>query len=77
MEQSDVQGIYRSGEIARRKGHSYWENPFFAAPIAKLGVEGFLDWADAAMAWASGWVREDAGRDLDIKRLRDRPPMMF
>jgi hypothetical protein len=40
--------------------------------MGETGAE-MLAWHDIASAWASGWLREDAGRDKEIAALMRTP----
>ena len=64
MQQSDLDGIERSGVLARTRCWSYFDNPWL------LGDMPFGDeWEAAVSAWWAGWMREDAGRDKAIAQL--------
>ena len=64
MQQSDLDGIERSGALARTRCFSYFDNPWLLSDLS------FGDAWDAAVgAWWAGWMREDAGRDTTIARL--------
>ena len=64
MQQSDLDGITRSGAQARAKGASYFDNPHLIsdAPFDER-------WMMVVDAWSTGWLKEDAGRDLQMQAL--------
>jgi hypothetical protein len=68
MQQSDLEGIARSGALARQRGISFHSNPHYSALMGETEAD-MLEWNDVANAWSAGWLREDAGRDKEIARL--------
>ena len=66
MRPLDLTEIHRSGKAARRDRLDFFDNPYLA-PIPE-GLP-FDQWAYAHNAWASGWLAEDNGRDLDVQRF--------
>jgi len=64
MQQSDLDGITRSGAQARAKGASYFDNPHLIsdAPFDER-------WMTVVDAWSTGWLQEDAGRDPQMQAL--------
>jgi len=68
MQQSDLDGIERSGALARTQCFSYFDNPWLISDLP------FGDtWQTAVSAWWAGWMREDAGRDKALARLMHMP----
>ncbi len=67
LQSSDLEGIKRSGTLARRRGEGYFANPYFHE-------ERFLprtleEACRLANCWAAGWLEEDAGRDQQIAQV--------
>ena len=60
MQQSDLDGIQRSGAIARERGVSFFENPHHFAPE---------NWTELSSAWAAGWRQADMGREEALAAL--------
>lgn len=69
MQQRDLDGIERSGALARARRLSYFDNPWLLSDLP-FGDE----WDGAVGAWWAGWMREDDGRDIGIAQLM-RVPM--
>ena len=63
MQQSDLDGIARSGAKARDDEVGYFDNPHHGDDIP-LEL-----WVAVCSAWSVGWLERDAGRDKDIARL--------
>ena len=64
MQQSDLDGITRSGALTRAKGASYFDNPHL------IGDAPFDNqWMSTVDAWSTGWLQEDAGRDPQMQAL--------
>lgn len=64
MQDADLDGIERSGALARTRCLSYFDNPWLLSDLP------FGDAWDAAVgAWWAGWMREDDGRDKAITQL--------
>ena len=68
MQQSDLDGIARSGQLARDRGLSFHENPHYAGPSWETEQQ-MVEWHSVASAWAAGWLKNDAGRDRAIANL--------
>ena len=66
---SDLEGINRAGVAARIAGQSYYDNPMFFATVPTDTPEQLLEWHDLCLAWAGGWMSEDAGRDEALQRV--------
>ena len=64
MQQSDLDGVTRSGAQARAKGVSYFSNPHLIS-----GAPFDDQWMMMVDAWCAGWLREDAGRDPQMRAL--------
>ena len=60
MQQSDIDGIVRSGAIAQERGVSYFDNPHFADQTGRL---------TSSAAWDLGWRQADKGRDKSLQVL--------
>lgn len=69
MQQSDLEGIERSGALARSRSVSYFDNPWLICDLP-FGDQ----WAAVVGAWWAGWMKEDAGRDKPVAQLM-RVPM--
>lgn len=69
MSMRDWDGVMKDGARARKAGHSYFDNPhhFIAAPVET--DQQWADWIALCQAWSSGWLREDAGRDAELRAL--------
>jgi hypothetical protein len=68
MQQSDLDGIERSGALARTRCFSYFDNPWLLSDLPYGDV-----WETAVSAWWAGWMREDAGRDRSLAQLMRLP----
>lgn len=68
MQQSDLDGIARSGALARQRGASFHANPHYSG-AAWESPQQMSEWHNVASAWAAGWLREDAGRDEAVAGL--------
>ena len=64
MQQSDLDGITRSGAQARAKGASFFDNPHL---ISEAPFDNH--WMSTVDAWSTGWLQEDAGRDPQMQAL--------
>ena len=69
MEQSDLDGIARDGARARKRGVSFHANPHYDTAMPWSTEAHMLEWHSVTSAWASGWLREDAGRDEHVAAL--------
>lgn len=69
MQQSDLEGIARSGAAARAAGGSFHSNPHYASPVQWETVKQLTAWHDIANAWAAGWLDQDAGRARELAAL--------
>ena len=58
MQQSDLEGIARSGAAARAAGGSFHSNPHYASPVQWETVKQLTAWHDIANAWAAGWLMQ-------------------
>ena len=65
---SDLEGLQRAGVAARIAGQSYYDNPMFFASVPTDTTGQLLEWHDLCLAWAAGWLKEDAGRDEALQR---------
>jgi hypothetical protein len=68
MQTSDLEGINRSGAIARSRGESFHANPHYMGTWKTM--DEMMQWHRVASAWASGWLKEDRGRDAAIAGLQ-------
>ena len=73
MQRSDIEGIRRRGQLDRAAGFAFGENPFYAARLPLNTPEQLFEWNDQCLAWASGWLAEDAGRDTALQSLLKVP----
>jgi hypothetical protein len=64
MQQSDLDGITRSGAQARARGASFFDNPHL---ISDAPFDN--QWMTVVDAWSTGWLQEDAGRDPQMQAL--------
>ena len=69
MQTSDLIGLENSGASARRDGNSYFDNPMFRSAVPLDTERQIYDWHSGCVSWASGWLREDAGRDEALHSL--------
>lgn len=71
---SDLEGFRRDGAAAQQAGASVFDNPVGRMAPSTYGAGGGWNaWIQAYQAWWAGWLEEDRGRDLDVKRMRDFP----
>ena len=69
MQATDLAGIHQRGRDAQRAGSSFHENPIYSAKVPINTPESLIDWHNCCLAWASGWLAEDAGRDKAMQAL--------
>ena len=70
MNQSDAEGIQHQGRQDRFAGLAFFDNPMFAADVPLDTPEQLFEWNDCCLAWAQGWLAEDAGRDRAVQNSR-------
>ena len=73
MQRSDLEGIQRRGRLDRAVGISFGENPFYGTSLPLSTAEQLFEWNDQCIAWASGWLAADAGRDKALQSLLKVP----
>ena len=67
---SDFAGLVRSGATGRNAQLSFFDNLMFRSENWKSETpDDLIEWHNAAMAWAAGWVGADAGRDKGLTQL--------
>ena len=69
MQRSDIEGVKRRGRLYRAAGLVFGENPFYMADVPLNTPEQLFSWNDMCLAWASGSLDEDAGRDVALQSL--------
>lgn len=69
MQASDLIGLEDTGASARRDGTSYFDNPMLASAVPVATERQLCDWQSGCVAWARGWLREDAARDEALQSL--------
>lgn len=69
MQKSDLEGVVGRGVAARQAGASFYDNPFYFSTVPTDTPEGFDAWCQLSMAWSTGWLKEDAGRDPHMARM--------
>jgi len=73
MQQSDFDGFCQRGIEARQAGLSYFDNPFHFSEVPLNTDEQFREWTSICGAWSVGWLKEDAGRSVELVRILNRP----
>ena len=69
MQRSDLEGIQRRGRLDRAAGLAFGQNPFYDANVPLDTPEQLFEWNDMCLAWASGWLAEDGGRDAGLQAM--------
>jgi hypothetical protein len=69
MQNPDLEALISKGAKAHRARYTFFDNPVFEAGPPFDTKQNLFDSHDAASAWASGWMRQDEGRDKSLAAL--------